>query len=100
MGSSIIDGLRYFIAVAALSCWMGGLSGAQTTAPATAPATAASVQTHASVTIDWSKVIGVSQSTATLQVLVNPLLEKGSPIHEATFAALRSLGAEDVRYVP
>jgi hypothetical protein len=52
------------------------------------------------VTIDWTKTILVSRSTATLQVVVNPPLRRGSAIHDAVFAALRDLGAENVRYVP
>ena len=30
----------------------------------------------------------------------NPLLRRGSSIHDPVFAALRDLGAENVRYVP
>lgn len=54
----------------------------------------------ASVSIDWNKTILISRSTPTLQVVVNPMLRQGSPIHDAAFRALRDLGAEDVRYVP
>jgi len=36
----------------------------------------------------------------TLQVVVNPLLRRGSLIHDRAFAELRKLGAENVRYVP
>jgi hypothetical protein len=35
-----------------------------------------------------------------LQVLVNPTLRRGPPIHDSAFAALRELGADYVRYVP
>ena len=52
------------------------------------------------VTIDWTKTILVSRSTPTLQVVVNPPLRRGSPIHDPVFAALRGLGAENMRYVP
>ena len=54
----------------------------------------------AQVTIDWTKTILVSRSTPTLQVVVNPPLRHGSSIHDPVFAALRDLGAENVRYVP
>jgi hypothetical protein len=97
------NSLRRFISVAVVGCWgcwMYGLCNGQTTAPAPSPTTDASAPSHASITINWAKVNGVSRSTATLQVVVNPLLEKGSSIHDGTFAALRSLGADDVRYVP
>ena len=52
------------------------------------------------VTIDWNKIVIVSKSTPTLQVVVNPMTRPGSPIHDQTFAALKSLGADYVRYVP
>jgi hypothetical protein len=52
------------------------------------------------VTVDWTKTILVSRSTPTLQVVVNPPLRRGSSIHDPVFAALRNLGAENVRYVP
>jgi len=52
------------------------------------------------VTIQWDKPIVTSKSTATLQVVVNPMTEQGSPIHDRAFAALKDLGADYVRYVP
>jgi hypothetical protein len=54
----------------------------------------------AQVTIDWTKTIRVSRSRPTLQVVVNPPLRRGSMIHDPVFAALRDLGADNVRYVP
>jgi hypothetical protein len=50
--------------------------------------------------INWNKTILVSKSTATLQVVTNPMLNPGSPIHDGSFAALKALGADYVRYVP
>jgi len=50
--------------------------------------------------IDWSKTVIVSKSTPTLQVVTNPMLNRGSPIHDGSFAALKALGADYVRYVP
>lgn len=52
------------------------------------------------VEIDWNKVVIVSRSTATLQVVTNPMLNPGAPIHDGSFAALKALGADYVRYVP
>jgi len=52
------------------------------------------------VKIDWNKTILVSKSTPTLQVVTNPMLNPGAPIHDGAFAALKSLGADYVRYVP
>ena len=52
------------------------------------------------VDIDWNKTVIVSKSTATLQVVTNPMLNPGSPIHDGSFSALKALGADYVRYVP
>jgi len=52
------------------------------------------------VKVQWDQVTAVSKSTPTLQVVVNPPLERGSSIHDRVFDALHSLGADDVRYVP
>ena len=53
-----------------------------------------------SIAVNWDKTTFVSKSTATLQVVVNPMLRSGSPIHDGSFAALKDLGADYVRYVP
>ena len=50
------------------------------------------------LSINWKKTVMLSRSFPTLQVVVNPMLRKGSPIYEASFSALRNLGAEYVRY--
>ena len=52
------------------------------------------------VKVDWNKTVSVSQSTPTLQVVVNPKLRRGYDIHDASFKALKDLGADYVRYVP
>jgi len=52
------------------------------------------------VTASWDKVTRVSQTTPTLQVVVNPPLRRGTPVHDNTFKALRDLQADYVRYVP
>src|SRR5258707_14236493 len=52
------------------------------------------------VTVHWDKVIGISQTTPTLQVVCNPPLQRGTPIHDNAFKALHDLGADYVRYVP
>ncbi|HET7347630.1 MAG TPA: glycosyl hydrolase family 39, partial [Acidobacteriaceae bacterium] len=57
-------------------------------------------QNAGTVSIDWNKTVLVSKSTPTLQVVVNPMLERGSPIHDGSFQALKDLGADYVRYVP
>jgi len=54
----------------------------------------------AKVTVNWDKVVTVSKTTPTLQVVVNPPLRRGTQIHDRVFQALHDLGADDVRYVP
>ncbi|HEY6976358.1 MAG TPA: glycosyl hydrolase family 39 [Chitinophagaceae bacterium] len=50
--------------------------------------------------VDWDKQLMISKSTPTLQVVVNPMLRRGSPIHDQSFTALQNLGCDYVRYVP
>lgn len=52
------------------------------------------------VAIDWNSTVTVSKTTATLQLVENPMVRPGSPIHKNTFKALKELGADYVRYVP
>jgi hypothetical protein len=52
------------------------------------------------IDVQWDKVERVSKTTATLQVVVNPPLRRGSPIHDRVFSELERLGADYVRYVP
>ena len=50
--------------------------------------------------VNWDKVMSVSKTTPTLQVVVMPPLRRGSKIHDRVFQALHDLGADYVRYVP
>lgn len=52
------------------------------------------------ITPHWNNVVGVSEATPTLQVVVNPPLRRGSSIHNQAFQALHDLGANYVRFVP
>jgi len=52
------------------------------------------------LTVNWEKTIRVSKTTPTLQVVVNPMLRRGTPVHDNAFRALRELQADYVRYVP
>src|SRR5215467_7265873 len=52
------------------------------------------------VAVHWDKVMRVSQTTPTLQVVVNPPLRRGTPVHDNAFQALHDLQADYVRYVP
>lgn len=60
----------------------------------------AQVNGQSSVTVNWDNEIVTSKTTPTLQVVVNPMLKRGSPIHEGSFKALKELGADYVRFVP
>lgn len=57
-------------------------------------------QTPEKVTVNWDKVLRVSKTTPTLQVVVNSPLRRGSAIHDRVFQALRDLKCDYVRYVP
>ncbi len=63
-------------------------------------ATCVAQDNPAELKIDWQKVVRASKTTATLQVVVNPPLERGTPVHDNAFKALHDLGADYVRYVP
>lgn len=54
----------------------------------------------AKVTVQWDKVIRTTQTTPTLQVVVNPPLRRGTPVDDNAFKSLRDLCADYVRYVP
>jgi hypothetical protein len=62
--------------------------------------TALAFDTPAKVEVNWQKVTRVSRTSPTLQVVVNPLLRRGSPIHDSAFRALSDLKADYVRFVP
>lgn len=57
-------------------------------------------QEQLKVTVRWDKVMNVSQTSTTLQVVVNPPLERGTPVHDNAFKSLHDLQADYVRYVP
>ncbi len=50
------------------------------------------------LTVRWEKIIGVSKTVPTLQVVINPKLRSESPIHKQAFAWLKNLNADFVRY--
>lgn len=52
------------------------------------------------VNVNWDQITTTSKTTPTLQVVVNPMLKRGSPIHDGSFQALKNLGADYVRFVP
>lgn len=69
-------------------------------AGAAALAVCAAASAQQTLSVHWDQKVRISRSTPTLQVVVNPMLERGSPIHDGAFSALQDLGAEYVRYVP
>ena len=52
------------------------------------------------VSVQWNKILLISRSTPTLQVVVNPMLRPRSPIEQGAWAAVKNLGADYVRFVP
>jgi glycosyl hydrolase family 39 (putative alpha-L-iduronidase) len=52
------------------------------------------------LSVNWDKTVRVSKTTATLQVVVNPPLRRGTAVHDNAFRALKELQADYVRYVP
>ncbi|MDR6784479.1 hypothetical protein ABIE26_002132 [Pedobacter africanus] len=52
------------------------------------------------LTINWNNTLAVSKTIPTLQVVYNPMLRANSPIHKASFEALKNISADYVRYVP
>eukprot|EP00056_Hartaetosiga_gracilis_P008820 m.126720 g.126720 ORF g.126720 m.126720 type:complete len:616 (+) comp12997_c0_seq10:1643-3490(+) len=59
------------------------------------------LETPVVIEIDWSDVVAVSNTTTTLQVVANPLLnEKTCPVARQAFESLAALNADMVRYVP
>lgn len=81
------NSLRYIVGLATVL--MGALSLLGQSAPASVK-----------VSVDWEETVLVSRSTPTFQVVVNPMLERSSPIHNAAFRAIHQMGADYVRYVP
>ncbi len=80
--------------------WLRALGAAVLCASLAGPIAAQTPQDSVKVSIDWNRVTGVSRTTPTLQVVVNPPLRPGNPLSVAAYKALKDLGADDVRYVP
>ena len=64
------------------------------------PVTVLADERPLSVSIDWKDVVRTSNTTISLQVVVNPLLRQGSEIHDPAWASLKRLHADYVRFVP
>jgi nicotinamide mononucleotide adenylyltransferase len=59
-----------------------------------------SVSRSQEVIVSWNNVVRQLQTEASLQVVVNPLIVRGSPIHDQVYASLANLRANHVRFVP
>ena len=70
------------------------------TAVASCTCVAVAQDQPAKLAVHWDKVIRTSQTSATLQVVVNPPLRRGTPVHDGAFQTLHDIGADYVRYVP
>jgi hypothetical protein len=74
---------------------------ARTVAIMVAGATMAAAQDQpVTVSVHWDHVLRTSRTTSTLQDVVKPPLQRGTPVHDNAFRALHDLGADYVRYVP
>ena len=80
-------------------CTRGAAIGALLLSFAATNTTAQTPEADTKVKVDWSQST-ISKSTPTLQVVVNPMLLRGSLMHDGSFKALHDLGADYVRYVP
>jgi hypothetical protein len=56
--------------------------------------------TQSSIPIDWHAPGIECKTTPTLQVVVNPLIRRGSPIHDNVFSSLSALKTDYIRFVP
>ena len=54
----------------------------------------------ATVTVDWNKVIRVSNTSATVVVSTNPMMNRDAPTHDRVFRALRDLQCDYVSNGP
>jgi hypothetical protein len=52
----------------------------------------------AKVSVNWNKIVRVSNTRATTQIVASPLLLRDSSVHDAVYRALRDLNADYVRY--
>jgi len=59
-----------------------------------------SAHAQTKVAVNWGKIQRTSQTSPTLQIVVNPPLQRGTPVHDNAYKAVHDLGADYVRYVP
>lgn len=49
---------------------------------------------------NWAQIVGISKTSVSIQVCVEPPMRRGSPIHDQLFAALHSLKVDYARFQP
>jgi len=84
---------NFFFLASFVVTWIalsGGILIAQTEPAITVPGPPA-------IVVTWNRKTH-NRTLPTLQAVVNPMLRRGSPIHDAALAALRSLNCDYVRY--
>jgi hypothetical protein len=62
------------------------------------PVSANEAAEEAAITIRWEEVVQVSKTVPTFQVVINPLLRRGSKIHGRAFQAVKDSECEYIRY--
>lgn len=82
-----------------------GAAAVATLSPTNAEAFASAVRTNTGTTsgrvsVAWQKVVKVSATTPTLQVVVCPPLRRGSTAHSRAWKELKRLDADGARFVP
>lgn len=65
-----------------------------------APAQAYPEDSPGKVSIDWSRTLRESKTSASLSVCVEPPMRRGSPIHGQLFNAVRNLNADYLHFQP
>src|SRR5208282_4357598 len=83
-----------------LALWSTGVTIILTSCSTQKTVSTAAQPEKASVKVNWDKVVAVSKTESTLQVVVNPPLRPGSKIHDRVYQAVHELGCDYVRYVP
>ncbi len=53
---------------------------------------------HATVVINWNKVVRITKTVPTYQIVGSPLMLPNSPIHDQVYRDIHNLGADFVRY--
>ena len=58
----------------------------------------ARLQDNGSVTVEWGQTLFVSRTRTTLQMVMNPLVTRAGPIHDAVYRNLAALNSHYTRF--